>query len=116
MRPGRSSRLPMQADTSLRLFLALTLPEEVREEIARFTRAFERSTTGPRFVASDSLHVTLAFLGERPAEEPSRIAAALAAVWPRHAAFTLTLGRTGCFPHPEAPRVLWIAIERGQAL
>jgi RNA 2',3'-cyclic 3'-phosphodiesterase len=57
-----------------RLFVALDLPEELREGIARWGRD-ALADPALRPVAAQSLHVTLAFLGHRPEEEIEAIAA-----------------------------------------
>ena len=56
-----------------RLFVALDLPEELREGIAAWQKE-EVSDPALRPVRPESLHVTLAFLGNRPEEEIERIA------------------------------------------
>jgi 2'-5' RNA ligase len=58
----------------VRLFVALDLPDEMRDGIVAWGR---EALCDPalRPVAPESLHVTLAFLGHRPAEEIERIAA-----------------------------------------
>jgi RNA 2',3'-cyclic 3'-phosphodiesterase len=61
-------------DERLRLFLALQLPEHVLTTIQEWQ---ERELSG-RLVPRDNLHVTLAFLGSRPAHELERICAVLA--------------------------------------
>jgi 2'-5' RNA ligase len=53
-------------DERLRLFLALRLPGPVLDEVARWQ---DELLTGVRIVPRDGLHVTLAFLGHRPARE-----------------------------------------------
>jgi RNA 2',3'-cyclic 3'-phosphodiesterase len=59
-----------------RLFVALDLPEETREELGAWGReALADSALRP--VAPESLHVTLAFLGYRPEKETEAIAAAV---------------------------------------
>jgi RNA 2',3'-cyclic 3'-phosphodiesterase len=58
-----------------RLFVALDLPEEMREGIADWQRA-ELIDPALRPVRPESLHMTLAFLGYRPEKEIDRIAAA----------------------------------------
>jgi len=57
-----------------RLFVALDLPDELREGIAEWGR---QALVDPalRPVAPESLHITLAFLGNRPEEEIEEIAA-----------------------------------------
>ena len=54
----------------LRLFLALQLPVEVVDVLARWQDAH---LAGGRLVAPEHLHVTLAFLGSRPAAERAGI-------------------------------------------
>jgi RNA 2',3'-cyclic 3'-phosphodiesterase len=57
-----------------RLFVALDLPDELREGIVEWGR---EALVDPalRPVAPESLHITLAFLGNRPEEEIEEIAA-----------------------------------------
>ncbi|HEX6206401.1 MAG TPA: RNA 2',3'-cyclic phosphodiesterase [Solirubrobacterales bacterium] len=57
-----------------RLFVALDLPDEIREGVAAWGRE-ELSDPALRPVAPESLHVTLAFLGNRPEGEIESIAA-----------------------------------------
>jgi 2'-5' RNA ligase len=61
----------------VRLFVALDLPDEMREGIVAWGR---EALVDPalRPVAAESLHVTLAFLGQRPEKEIERIAAVVA--------------------------------------
>jgi 2'-5' RNA ligase len=63
-------------DATLRLFLALQLPDDVCASLARWAR---RSLDGVRLVRADALHVTLAFLGRRPRDELEQILAVLRA-------------------------------------
>ena len=64
----------VSGDERLRLFLALRLPDEVLDEIERWQRA---QLTGVRVVRREHLHITLAFLGQRPASELESIGEAL---------------------------------------
>ncbi|HEX5989987.1 MAG TPA: RNA 2',3'-cyclic phosphodiesterase [Solirubrobacterales bacterium] len=58
----------------VRLFVALDLPAEMREEIVAWGRE-ALADPALRPVAPESLHVTLAFLGYQPEKEVERIAA-----------------------------------------
>lgn len=49
---------------SVRLFCAVDLPADVRAELAAFRDAADPEVWRP--VADDALHITLAFLGQRP--------------------------------------------------
>ncbi|HEY7380176.1 MAG TPA: RNA 2',3'-cyclic phosphodiesterase [Gaiella sp.] len=61
-------------DERLRLFLALQLPDEVRDVLVRWG---EEHLSGGRRIGREDLHITLAFLGRRPAGELPAIVAAL---------------------------------------
>ena len=61
----------------LRIFCGLTLPADVRGAIGQWQRESLRSDARP--VERRNLHVTLAFLGHRPAEDVERVAEALEA-------------------------------------
>jgi len=69
-----SPRASVSGDERLRLFLALRLPDGVLDEIERWQR--ERFRHVPA-VRREHLHVTLAFLGHRPAAELEPIVGAL---------------------------------------
>jgi RNA 2',3'-cyclic 3'-phosphodiesterase len=56
-------------DDRLRLFLALRLPEPVLDGLVRWQAERLDGAPGVRLVARGGLHVTLAFLGHRPARE-----------------------------------------------
>jgi 2'-5' RNA ligase len=63
------------ADERLRLFFGLRLPPETTAELARWQ---QRSlAAGGRIVPPEHLHVTVAFLGSRPASEVDALVAAL---------------------------------------
>jgi RNA 2',3'-cyclic 3'-phosphodiesterase len=59
----------------LRLFCALSLPDEAIEALVRWQR--EDLASEARALGRDHLHVTLAFLGHRPVDEVEPIAHAL---------------------------------------
>lgn len=110
--PGRPTvPAPVSADHA-RLFVALELPGEVRSELARWSRSQLGPQAAVRLIAPESLHVTLCFLGSRPAGEIGEIAAAC-----RSAAFlpgmTLSLGRALWLP-PRRPRVVVIELSDEQ--
>src|ERR671923_249697 len=63
-------------DERLRLFLALRLPERVLDVVEAWQRDHLRDV---RALPRDHLHLTLAFLGHRPAAEVDAIVGALRA-------------------------------------
>lgn len=71
-----TSRGSVEGDATLRLFLALRLPADALDALERWGR---EELSGGRVVPREALHVTLAFLGRRPASELDAIVEALAA-------------------------------------
>ena len=69
-----SSAASVSGDERLRLFLALRLPDEVLDEVARWQREHLGDV---RVVPREHLHITLAFLGHRPSGELESIVGAL---------------------------------------
>ncbi len=63
----------------LRLFCALRLPDETVEELSRWQAEAFGEAGGVRVLDREQLHVTLAFLGSRPAGELEAIATELRA-------------------------------------
>jgi RNA 2',3'-cyclic 3'-phosphodiesterase len=97
----------VEAPPRLRLFVALDLPAPARSALAAFRDAAADPAVW-RPVADEALHVTLAFLGHRPAGDAAVVARALAA--PAAApAPALALGGALLLP-PRRPRVLCAAL------
>jgi 2'-5' RNA ligase len=97
----------------LRTFVALDLPEVVRSELAGWcTRV---APADVRRVPAENLHLTLAFLGSRSAEEAAALAPLLAPL--AHAAAVGTLSTTeALWLPPRRPGVLTVAIATGDGL
>ena len=67
-----------------------------------------------RWVRPESLHVTLKFIGEKPADSAEKIEAALSKV--RATAINITFRGIGFFPTAKSARVFWVAIDAGPEL
>lgn len=98
----------------MRLFVAVELPERLREHIA--VAGARRDGWPPAsWVRADNLHLTLAFLGEVAADRVGGLEAALH----RHAAgatpFPARTAAVGAFPSQGALRVVWLGVEPTQA-
>lgn len=78
MRPATPMHLP--SDTSVRLFLGLWPASDVRRALEEHAAAWDWPAQA-RQTRPERLHVTLHFLGERPAAEVPRLRAALDVRW-----------------------------------
>ncbi len=94
-----------------RLFVAIDLPEEVREAVAGIAG---RELAGARLVPRDQLHLTLRFIGDADEGQYQIIKKGLEKV--KWVSFTLTLKEVGHFPPGRRPRVLWVGMDESAPL
>jgi len=88
----------------MRLFVALTLPEPLLDQLSDL----ERGLPGARWLPAESLHLTLRFIGEVDGAQARDIDEALAAI--RMPAFELTLAGVGRFGDGRKARALWAGV------
>ena len=98
----------------MRLFIGIDLDVEVRARIERFLEGVQGFAPEARWVRPESLHITLKFIGEQPAERVEAITARLQRV--DCSAFEIRSAGYGFFPTAKAPRVFWIGINGGSQL
>lgn len=90
-----------------RLFIAISLPEAVRDSLARWAQPLP----GIAWTRPEQLHLTLRFLGEVSAEVTERMIERLATISVEP--FVLPIEGLGTFPPNRPPRVLWIGVGSG---
>jgi 2'-5' RNA ligase len=94
----------------MRLFVAIDLPEGVKERLA----AIATGLPGARWVAAEQLHLTLRFIGEVEGSVVHDIRDVLDEVV--RAPFDLQLQGVGFFPPRKKPRVVWVGVEKNKEL
>ncbi len=98
-------------DQLLRLFVAVDLPEDVREALHSLQSDLrQRELSGLRWVRPEGVHLTLKFLGDTPAGRVAAIEGALATALLGTEPFRLALGAPGTFGGRRGPRVVWLDI------
>lgn len=98
----------------MRLFVAAGLPDEMLDALAE-TSALLRGCVRGRYVSPDSLHVTLAFLGEVEGFRVDGACGALDRACAPFAPFTASLGDLGCFGK-RAKATLWQGFRKAGSL
>ena len=98
----------------MRIFIALDIDDEIRERIIRFMDGVREFATHARWVRPESMHVTLKFIGEKPAEAVEQIKTALAKV--HGTAMEIEFQGYGFFPTPKSARVFWVGIQASDEL
>lgn len=94
----------------VRSFIAIELPDEIRQALARTQEQLMGTLTGVWWVHPGSIHLTLKFLGDIRPEQVQAVAAAAAQVVEGELPFSLGLSGLGAFPGPRKPRVIWVGI------
>lgn len=92
----------------MRLFVAVDLPDEVKDAAAHVIETLRSSAPDAKWVPRDNLHVTLAFLGETPLVD--EVSNAVAAAAEDVVAFASGLEGLGTFPSPRRARVVWLGL------
>jgi RNA 2',3'-cyclic 3'-phosphodiesterase len=94
----------------MRLFLAVLLPDAVRDAIAAAVAPARAVAPRVRWVRAEHLHLTMKFLGERPDGDDESLAAAVAPAIASIPRFEATVRGTGAFPNFRRPRVVWLGM------
>jgi RNA 2',3'-cyclic 3'-phosphodiesterase len=93
----------------MRLFIAVDLPNSIRKTLIEIESKLMPLTDSAKWVAPESIHITLKFLGEVPIKKMNDIDEALAGLtWKP---FTVTVHGVGFFPGPRSPRIFWAGME-----
>lgn len=100
----------------MRLFVAVNLPEPVRDDLSQAVTALQDGTLPIRWVGRAGMHVTLKFLGEVADEREPAVTAALDSVCRGVRAFVLPMQGFGVFPSRRAPRIVWAGCDAVPAL
>jgi RNA 2',3'-cyclic 3'-phosphodiesterase len=98
----------------MRLFVAIAIERDIREAIAAFLDGVRDFAPDARWVRSESLHITLKFIGEKSEQEAEHIKSALGTI--QAGAFDMSIRGHGFFPTSRAPRVFWIGVDAGPEL
>jgi RNA 2',3'-cyclic 3'-phosphodiesterase len=95
---------------SVRLFVAVDLPDRVRAHLEAGTAALRESMDGWRWTPPEQWHLTLAFLGEVDDGRLPELTRRMGLAARRHEPFTLDLACVGAFNSLRRARVLWVGV------
>ncbi len=94
----------------IRLFVALELPDEVKERLSHL----KGGVPGARWLPPEQLHLTLRFIGDVAEDVATDVQTELAHV--KAEPFDFYLDGTGCFGEGRKARVLWAGLEASDEL
>ncbi len=94
----------------IRTFIAIELDDATRRALGSVQSKLkrERAAQHVRWVAPDSIHITLKFLGDVDAEQMPALQRAVSDACTGTPPLTLTLAGVGAFPNTRRPNVVWV--------
>jgi 2'-5' RNA ligase len=92
----------------VRLFVAINLPETEKRRLAAAVGELAAHELPVRWADTDSLHITLKFLGEVAESVRPAVASALRTAVLERRVFQLTLSDLGAFPSMSRPNIFWV--------
>lgn len=93
----------------MRVFIAIELPADIRTGLAELQKELRPLTSTARWVAPESIHITLKFIGEVAGPRIEPIDRALFGLTRKP--FTVSVRNVGFFPGTQTPRVFWAGME-----
>ncbi len=95
-----------------RIFAAIELTDEARQVCSTHLEEIRSEFPSVRigWEHREKLHITLKFLGNVDSRLIETFSSHLIGIAERHERFTLRLSKTGVFPSPIRPRILWIGV------
>lgn len=97
-------------ESTWRVFVAVPLPEPVVQLVGQLVRDLSSESWPGRWIAPETAHITLQFIGETSPERAELLRLALAAPIAKHTAFNLRTADLGVFPNQRRPRVIWLGL------
>ncbi len=101
---------------TIRTFIALEIPENLRKVISGIQQRLIRNTGGIRWVKPENMHLTLKFLGSTKSERVKEISTGLENAAKEYCPFVINISGIGAFPNPGNPKVIWAGIAENKQL
>jgi len=96
----------------LRLFIALQIPEDIKDELENAQSQLRRAVPSEqvRWAKREQFHLTLKFLGSVEHQRVPALTDAVSAACQKFGALSLRAQGIGCFPDYRFPRVIWAGV------
>ena len=94
----------------MRLFVAVNISDEIKNLIINMQDQLRSQSLRGNFSQPKNLHITLAFLGETPADKLEKLARIIEEI--KSPPFEVVFNRSGCFTHSHK-ELWWIGADKG---
>lgn len=99
---------------TIRAFIAISLPEPIRQTLSNVQQQLRGRPGGTagRWVHTESIHLTLKFLGDVEESSLPAISARMRRACANVSPFDIAIEGTGCYPNTRRPRVVWAGVRK----
>ena len=98
----------------MRSFIAVELPENVKEAIGNYIDSLGKLIDNVKWVAPGNLHLTIKFLGDVKESDVRNINDCILNVSSESSPFVIGLSHIDFFPSRKNPRVIWLRVDGGE--
>jgi len=100
----------------VRLFVAIELPENLKKSLSEVISSLAKSRVNAKWVNTESLHMTLKFLGNTDEDKLPKIIATLDDISRNQTPFTVNISKIQLFPPRGKPRILSVGTDQQEHL
>ena len=100
----------------IRTFIALELPDELKEKLIQIRNEFYTDDRKIRWEAKNKLHLTLKFLGDTEKSKIHKIWDEVLKVLEQFKSLTMTFNGFGIFKRDGQPRIFWAGFDENKVL
>lgn len=98
----------------MRTFIAIALPEEIKDSLSRLQGRLKLANADVSWVKRQNIHLTLKFLGEIDELKAGLVKDTLEKIANTIHPFPIRLLTLGAFPGVESPRIIWVGVDIGE--
>ena len=95
----------------VRSFIAVELPESVKEKLAEIQAKLKSGRSRARWVAPEGIHLTLKFLGGISVDTIPEVTRIIGEAASGYTPFRLSVRGLGVFPNAKRVQVVWVGLE-----
>ena len=100
----------MPAARSIRCFIALSFPADVRAQLGELIRVLQFAGADVKWVDPANIHLTLKFLGEVSQQQADDVRGQITLLDGRHQRMETRLTEAGAFPGLRRPQIIWAGL------
>jgi len=97
----------------MRTFIAIELPQEIRDFLSQLQEELKSSQADVKWVKPENIHLTLKFLGEVDDRKLDKIIEIIEDTTRGKNKFQMRISSLGAFPKIDFPRVIWVGVDIG---